>query len=127
MGRYGTGEVEAHHGALTSCFIKTFFININEGIDLRQNRPDKFLVDNNDAISGTLYFYQAGDDTSHNRDQYKGGYATRVIGLGTSYGSGSTPSKYISVAQSFFVTRNSSETGTIKFTNAQRIENTANN
>ncbi|WP_347174421.1 GEVED domain-containing protein [Polaribacter uvawellassae] len=87
---------------------------------------DKFLLDNSNAISGTLYFYEAGDDTSHIRGQYKGGYATRVIGMGTSFGSGKAPTKYIPVAQAFFVTRSNEGTGTIKFTNSQRISNASN-
>jgi hypothetical protein len=81
---------------------------------------DQFIADNSSAIVGTLYFYDSTDDTSHERGEYSGGYATRVSGVGTPFGSGVTPGQYIPVGQGFFVARTDSGSGTITFQNSQR-------
>lgn len=81
---------------------------------------DQFITANTSAITGTLYFYDATNDTSHNRGAYTGGYATRVLGVGTPFSGGSTPGQYIPVGQAFFVTRDLAGSGTITFENSQR-------
>lgn len=81
---------------------------------------DQFLADNSSAIIGTLYFYDGTDDTTHNRADYEGGYATRVSGVGTPFGTGATPGQYIPVGQGFFVARTDVGSGTITFQNSQR-------
>lgn len=82
---------------------------------------DKFILDNSTAISGALYFYESGNEVSHYRGTYTGGYASRVIGLGTPYGAGITPGQYIPVGQAFFVGRNAVGSANITFNNAQRV------
>jgi len=84
---------------------------------------DKFLSDNS-AIFSTLYFWDGINDNSntHYRSAYAGGYATYVPGMGTPFGAGATPNKYISVGQAFFVFGGA--TGSIVFNNAQRVFNT---
>ncbi len=92
---------------------------------------DQFITDNSSAIAGVLYFWNAGNQTSHNHADYTGGYHTRVNGMGTP--SGTTPISgtnfFIPVGQGFFVYRNASNGGgtgapgssaTINFTNSQR-------
>lgn len=81
---------------------------------------DQFLTDNISNIVSSLYFYESGNDTSHYRNTYTGGYATRVIGLGTPYGAGKTPGKYIGVGQAFFVWRSGAGNANIQFNNNQR-------
>lgn len=81
---------------------------------------DQFISDNSSSIVGTLYFYDSTNDTSHSRADYTGGYATRTIGVGTPFGSGTTPGQYIPVGQAFFVTRDAVGSGTITFKNSQR-------
>ena len=81
---------------------------------------DQFLSDNTSNIVGTLYFYESGNDTSHIRATYTGGYATRVSGVGTPYGAGKTPGQYIGVGQAFFVWRSAAGNADIEFNNGQR-------
>ncbi|MCG1036954.1 T9SS type A sorting domain-containing protein [Polaribacter sargassicola] len=87
---------------------------------------DLFITDNAlsaQSIEGTLYFYQSAS-TSHKSSDYAGGYATRVIGLGTAAaefnGSGKVPGQNIDIAQGFFV-KASATGGAITFNNAQRV------
>ncbi|MEE9348503.1 MAG: hypothetical protein V3U80_00485 [Flavobacteriaceae bacterium] len=85
---------------------------------------DTFLLDNgaasSQALFTTLYFWDGINDnsTTHVRNSYLGGYATRAIGLGTNYNGGDTPTRYISVGQGFFVDAIAS--GTVLFKNTQR-------
>jgi hypothetical protein len=81
---------------------------------------DQFLADNSSSIVGTLYFYDGTDDVTHTREDYQGGYATRVSGVGTPFGTGATPGQYIPVGQGFFVARTAAGSGTITFQNSQR-------
>jgi hypothetical protein len=90
---------------------------------------NQFLTDNSSAIGGTLYYYESGAETTHNSDDYTGGYATYNGITGVPFGAGKTPGQYVPVAQAFFVNRdvdNSLGTGsigssaTINFNNAQR-------
>jgi hypothetical protein len=85
---------------------------------------DVFIL-NNAAIFNTLYFWDGTNDNSntHVRNNYLGGYATRIIGLGTPYNGGATPSRYIPVGQGFFV--DAVTTGIINFRNSQRAFDTA--
>ncbi|WP_405604475.1 beta-propeller fold lactonase family protein [Polaribacter sp. Asnod1-A03] len=87
---------------------------------------DTFISDNItsvNSIEGTLYFYQSSA-SSHKSSDYAGGYATRVIGLGTAAsefgGSGKIPGQNIGIAQSFFV-KASTTGGSITFNNSQRV------
>ena len=81
---------------------------------------DQFIADNSSAIAGTLYFYDSTKDDTHYRNAYSGGYATRVIGIGTGFGAGTAPGQYIPVGQAFFVYSEGSTTGEIEFKNSQR-------
>ncbi|QXP68279.1 beta-propeller fold lactonase family protein [Polaribacter sp. AHE13PA] len=86
---------------------------------------DTFITDNSGVIVGTLYFYDSGDDTSHVRGEYLGGYATRTSGIGApASGIGGigtkTPNQNIDIGQGFFVEASASG-GTISFNNAQRV------
>jgi 6-phosphogluconolactonase (cycloisomerase 2 family) len=86
---------------------------------------DTFLADNSTAIEGTLYFYEAGDDGSHNSSSYNGGYATRISGMGnpaTDLGGIGTkvPDDNIGIGQGFFVEA-SATGGTVTFNNNQRV------
>jgi 6-phosphogluconolactonase (cycloisomerase 2 family) len=88
---------------------------------------DQFLTDNGplgaDSVLGTLYFYEAGNDISHTTSEYTGGYASRVIGMGSAaFGGGKIPGQYMGIGQGFFV--DSSNGGTITFNNSQRAFNT---
>ncbi|WP_299056857.1 T9SS type A sorting domain-containing protein [uncultured Polaribacter sp.] len=83
---------------------------------------DIFLTDNQNAIDGTLYFYNSSaTDNSHYVGEYSGGYATRVIGMGTPFNGGISPQKFIPVGQGFFVGRTSSGSGVVEFNNGQRV------
>jgi len=83
---------------------------------------DIFLTDNQNAIDGTLYFYNSSaTDNSHYVGDYSGGYATRVIGMGTPFNGGISPQKFIPVGQGFFVGRTSSGSGVVEFNNGQRV------
>ncbi|PSG93406.1 T9SS type A sorting domain-containing protein, partial [Mesoflavibacter zeaxanthinifaciens] len=99
----------------------------------------QFIMDNAPTIdaagatTGTLYFWEHWGGGSHILAEYQGGYATYNLSGVTpaaTYGTndpmvatGGTPSKlpgrYIPVGQGFFV--KSEATGTIRFTNAQRL------
>ncbi|WP_158838360.1 T9SS type A sorting domain-containing protein [Polaribacter sp. L3A8] len=86
---------------------------------------DTFIADNSGVIVGTLYFYESGDDTSHVKGEYLGGYATRASGIGTPAssvgGAGTkTPGQNIDIGQGFFVEASASG-GTVSFNNAQRV------
>ncbi|WP_068448552.1 YncE family protein [Polaribacter atrinae] len=86
---------------------------------------DTFIADNAGVIVGSLYFYDSGDDTSHVRGEYLGGYATRTSGIGTPEsgigGTGTkTPSQNIDIGQGFFVEASASG-GSVNFNNAQRV------
>ena len=100
---------------------------------------DEFITTNSEAITGTLYFWehtgaitQPGFVEGHGKLFYIGGYSQRNLAMGVSantvvdgtVGIGNsadyhTPSKYISVAQGFFVST-SATGGTVRFENAQR-------
>lgn len=88
---------------------------------------DTFIFDNAttaNSIVGTLYFYEAGNDTSHTTSEYTGGYATRTSGMGNPAAelgmSGKTPGQYIGIGQGFFVEASASG-GTVTFNNALRV------
>lgn len=88
---------------------------------------DTFILDNAvtaGSIVGTLYFYEAGNETSHLSSEYLGGYATRVSGMGTPAPeigmSGKVPGQNIGIGQGFFVEA-SGTGGTITFNNNQRV------
>ncbi len=90
---------------------------------------NQFITDNTDAIGGVLYFYESGGESSHESENYTGGYATYNGVTGVPFGAGKTPGQYVPVGQSFFVSRDVSSalgTGTIgssadiTFSNAQR-------
>lgn len=93
---------------------------------------DTFILDNAttaNSIVGTLYFYESGEDVSHVRSQYLGGYATRVSGMGAPASeigiTGKVPGQNIDIGQGFFV-QASATGGTITFNNAQRVFDIAN-
>ncbi|WP_347174382.1 T9SS type A sorting domain-containing protein [Polaribacter uvawellassae] len=105
----------------------------------------KFIEDNINSITGTLYFWQHvdEDDTStassgHNFRGYIGGYATRNIAMGVAANQGTNvsdngnngtsgalgsgyivPLPYVAIGQGFFVSADSNG-GDIVFNNSQR-------
>ena len=92
----------------------------------------KFIEDNSESITGTLYFWEQhpglteGNDEGHNSSNYVGGYATRNLttGIAAPNNGDSTitfrePGKYIAVAQGFFIT-GSNTGGEVVFKNSQR-------
>jgi hypothetical protein len=103
----------------------------------------KFIEDNINSIDGTLYFWTHDENSNegniggHTFRGYTGGYATRSIDVGVAadsqsntsndnngtggIGSGDykVPSKYIAIAQGFFVTGDI-DGGPIVFNNSQR-------
>ncbi|MDT7831990.1 beta-propeller fold lactonase family protein [Flavobacteriaceae bacterium S356] len=88
---------------------------------------DQFITDNavtTTSIEGTLYFYEAGNDTSHTTSEYTGGYANRVVGMGNPASelgmSGKTPGQYIGIGQGFFIEASSSG-GDVTFDNGLRV------
>lgn len=88
---------------------------------------DTFILDNAttaNSIVGTLYFYEAGNDLTHQASEYLGGYATRTSGMGNPAAelgmSGKTPGQYIGIGQGFFVEASTSG-GTVTFNNALRV------
>jgi len=85
---------------------------------------DVFIL-NNQSIFTTLYFWDGivDNSNSHVRSAYEGGFATRVIGLGTAFNGGYVPTRYISPGQAFFV--DASSTGSILFKNSHRVFNLA--
>ncbi|MEE9408554.1 MAG: beta-propeller fold lactonase family protein [Polaribacter sp.] len=93
---------------------------------------DIFTSENSTAITGTIYFYEAGIDVDHYRATYVGGYATRVASMGnstSSLGDGTgtkIPGQFVGIGQGFFVEA-SGTGGTITFNNnTQRALNTPN-
>ncbi|MGY5354207.1 GEVED domain-containing protein [Wenyingzhuangia sp. IMCC45467] len=103
----------------------------------------KFIEDNEDAITGTLYFWQhVGEQSTsgtagHNYGGYIGGYATRNKTMGVAADNvasnsniytGTTPEEnslytapkaYIAVGQAFFI-QGDIDGGTVTFNNSQR-------
>jgi hypothetical protein len=99
----------------------------------------KFIEDNLDSTTGTLYFWEhvgeedGNDIKGHYASGYIGGYATRNISMGISANNVSSndntgdenvftytePKQYIPIAQGFFATSDS-DGGTIVFNNSQR-------
>ena len=102
----------------------------------------RFIEDNQDVITGTLYFWeqkQGTDETGqqgHNSANYVGGYAIRNLTMGiaanniaenetTTGGAGlgdgdyQEPAEYIAIGQGFFVAGNDNG-GEVKFKNSQR-------
>jgi hypothetical protein len=102
----------------------------------------RFIEDNQDFITGTLYFWeqkQGTDETGqqgHNSANYVGGYAIRNLTMGiaanniaenetTTGGAGlgdgvyQEPAEYIAIGQGFFVAGND-DGGEVKFKNSQR-------
>jgi len=75
---------------------------------------------NNNSFTGTLYFY-GNEETTHLRATQDIGYATKTLIGATADARGNSPSQYIAVGQGFFVTRSTAGTGTINFTNSQRV------
>jgi len=93
---------------------------------------DEFIDDNNRSVGAVLYFWNAGDQTTHNSGNYTGSYHTRVVRMGTPSGTTAVSgisNFFIPVAQAFFVYRGAASrlgTGTagtaatITFKNSQR-------
>ncbi|MEO9570721.1 MAG: MBG domain-containing protein [Polaribacter sp.] len=103
----------------------------------------KFIEDNSNSITGTLYFWQhAGEDdiessttAGHTYNGYIGGYSARNIAMGIAaqnvesnnnpslpdLGNGeyTVPANYIAIGQSFFI-NGDSDGGPIVFNNSQR-------
>ena len=91
---------------------------------------DKFIDDNHRSVGAVLYFWNAGEQTTHNSRDYTGSYHTRVIRIsvpsGTTAISGSN--FFIPVGQAFFVYRDAANNlgrgvgtaATITFNNSQR-------
>lgn len=103
----------------------------------------RFIEDNEDAITGILYFWQhlgeqsTSGTSGHNYGGYIGGYATRTVDTGTSAdqvainnnqnngtptlgnGNYTTPEAYIPVGQAFFI-QGDTDGGTVTFNNSQR-------
>ncbi|OAD45486.1 T9SS type A sorting domain-containing protein [Polaribacter atrinae] len=93
-----------------------------------------FILNNEDTIDGTLYFWEhsgEASDQGHTKAGYEGGYAqltfsmataaTSVVGtngLTDSY-TYTTPSRYVALGQGFFVFSDT-DGGTINFNNKQR-------
>ncbi|WP_196888965.1 hypothetical protein [Aureivirga sp. CE67] len=96
---------------------------------------NKFITDNLNSISGTLYLWDQSAATGHSLNSYEGGYAsinllTSVkavhIVSGNSLNNAKTPSRYLPVCQGFFV-ESSTSGGEITFNNQQRIHKIENN
>lgn len=99
----------------------------------------KFIDDNEGVISGSLQLWQQWGGTSHNLNEYHGGYAQvnktgsvrarQFVGLSGSTTGGVvgviTPSRYLPVGQGFIVEieddGNLPFDGTVEFNNSQRI------
>ncbi len=89
-----------------------------------------FITDNLNATTGIIYLWEHFDtNTTHNLQDYQGGYATRslvggtpavspvsISGFGTS---DRVPGRFIPVGQGFFMTGNATG-GLLKFKNSQR-------
>ncbi|MGY5356128.1 GEVED domain-containing protein [Wenyingzhuangia sp. IMCC45467] len=104
---------------------------------------NKFIKDNINSISGTLYFWQhngeknATGEAGHNYAGYVGGYATRNLVMGVSAdqvqsnnnesngtptlgdGAYAEPKAFIPVGQGFFI-QGDEDGGTVTFNNSQR-------
>jgi len=94
-----------------------------------------FILNNEDAIDGTLYFWEhSGEDgdQGHNKFGYEGGYAQLTFAMGTAANTAidgiegltdmytyKTPSRYIAQGQAFFVSSDI-DGGTVNFNNKQR-------
>lgn len=94
---------------------------------------NQFIDDNAGVINGTIQLWQQWSGTSHNLDQYNGGYAQvnkmgavrarQFVGLlgdttGGEVGT-SLPTRYLPVGQGFFVEIVAN--GTVVFNNSQRV------
>ncbi|MGY5353758.1 hypothetical protein [Wenyingzhuangia sp. IMCC45467] len=83
------------------------------------------LADN--ITDGTIYFWDQPTGDSHYQDQYDGGYATRINGVGAPAAgvtSATTPTNVIKPGQAFVVAGGTSG-GDITFTNSMRLPNTS--
>lgn len=94
-----------------------------------------FIIENKDAIDGTLYFWEHSGESAvngHIKSDYEGGYAALTFSMGTAAnsvvtGTGGltpsytykTPSRYIAIGQGFFA-GSDTDGGTINFNNKQR-------
>ncbi|MFD0863446.1 LamG-like jellyroll fold domain-containing protein [Sungkyunkwania multivorans] len=91
---------------------------------------NQFILDNNGAITGTLYFWEHYGGNSHNLIDYQGGYALYNLSGGVmavahpdvsqSGAPSKVPTRYVPVAQGFFVEADA-DGGTIEFNNGQRV------
>ncbi len=97
------------------------------------NQPT--VTEDDQSLSGTLYFWEHWGGSSHVLSEYQGGYATYNYSGGVAapfsltgdsdpdvspIGSGTkTPGRYIPVGQGFFVSADND--GTINFNNGQRV------
>ncbi len=107
---------------------------------------DQFIIDNQDVIDGTLYFWEhLGESTTtdvqtegHGEFGYVGGYSQRNRAMGVAANSvinGTaglgqeiyrSPPQFISVGQGFFVTTPANKGGILQFRNSQRGFNASN-
>lgn len=74
-----------------------------------------FITDNSLGFNGILYIYDSASDNTHVRGDYTGTYSTIVSGVSVG------TSLYLPIGQAFFVTREAAGSGTITFSNSQRI------
>ena len=91
---------------------------------------DKFIDDNHRSVGAVLYFWNAGDQTTHNSRDYTGSYHTRVVRMGVPSGTTAISGSnfFIPVGQAFFVYRDAANNlgrgvgtaATITFKNSQR-------
>lgn len=91
---------------------------------------NKFITDNENSITGTLYFWEHFGGGTHILKDYEGGYATRNLTMGVaatqhpdlnpSVLTGTkVPTQFIPVAQSFFLVGDA-DGGPVEFNNGQR-------
>ncbi|WP_179352958.1 GEVED domain-containing protein [Winogradskyella vidalii] len=83
----------------------------------------QFILDNENVITGTLYFWEHYDGDSHYSSEYEGGYGLYNLSGSTPPLVGNdtasrTPKQYIPIAQGFFVEAQNG--GTVTFNNGQR-------
>ncbi len=114
----------------------TYSITIDHGNDYLVGNPypsaldvNDFINENSGKFSGTLYFWEHVNGSSHYLNDYTGGYAVRNLLGGvpakdwqtqsTTVGT-KTPGRYVPVAQGFFLYNNTGSTQTISFNNTQR-------
>ncbi|MDX6747400.1 T9SS type A sorting domain-containing protein [Polaribacter sp. PL03] len=76
---------------------------------------EAFILDNSSSFNGVIYIYNGMSDDTHVRGDYSGTYNTIVSGVSV----GGT--RYLPIGQAFFVTREAAGSGTITFSNSQRI------